>query len=255
MVQIAGCGERWSRVDVAGSSEWSEAVRATIEACQLIVERNRSLTWLDEACALCAGSSPEGSPGIRIGGFTLVIFDRHEQPFKTMPLGGASRTDVISWLASHGIGGVKSDGQDAPLPTPEHRALSNLERTISNAHTTLGYIARRTHGADPVLTHAETLETSFCIRLATRAGEVQRTITAGLSPNGEQGALFVRAEPGQSVASLAMSEVAARTDGDTQTQMVESFLHRSLSDAYLALRREWKARPSAPAGELLGQID
>ena len=246
MVQIAGCGERWNRVDVAGSSEWSDAVVATIEACQLIAERNQALVWLDEACALCPSSSPEGSPGVRIGGFTLVIFDRHEQPFKTMPLGGASRADVVSWLGSHGIGGARSDVRDDRLPAPEHRALSNLERTVSNAHATLGYVARRTQGADPVVTQPETLETSFRVRLATRAGEPQRMITAGLSPNGEQGTLFVRAEPGESLASLEMSEVAARTDGDTQTQMVESFLHRSLSDAYLALRREWKPRPSAP---------
>ena len=117
---------------------------------------------------------------------------------------------------------------------------------ISNGHAILGYISRRTHGADPVLTNPSSLETYCVIHLATRSGEAERRITAGLSPDGEQGTLFVRAEPGQTVASLDMREVAEHTDLGTQTQMVESFLHHSLSDAYLALRREWKSRRTSP---------
>ncbi|MDH3484680.1 MAG: hypothetical protein OEM16_10665 [Myxococcales bacterium] len=243
MVQIAGCGERWNRLGIVTPTEWRAATDAVILAARLIAKPGELLVWLDEPCALAvAHRAPEKSLGIRLGAYTLVLFDRDGQLLKTLPLAGTSAEEVGSWLSKQGFNTAwKTD-----LPSSlSHAALSNLDRTISNVHETIGRIAGLTHGSSPVHTDPQTLETIMVIRLASREGESARLIVLGFSPEGEQGEIFVRTEPGDGEPSdlrLAMREVAAKSDVDAQATLVELFLHKSLEQAYGSLSREWRPR-------------
>jgi len=248
MVQIAGCAKRWNRVGVVTPTDWRAATDAVILAARLIAKPGELLEWLDEPCALAvAHRAPDKSLGIRLGAYTLVLFDQDQQPLKTLPLAGASAEEVGSWLSQQGFSTPWKT--DLP-PSPDHTALSNLDRTISNVHDTIGHIAKMTHGSSPVHTDPQTLETITVIRLASREGESARLIVVGFSPEGEQGEIFVRSEPGDGQPSdlrLAMCEVAAKSDVDAQATLIELFLHKSLQQAYASLRREWRPRrPSTP---------
>lgn len=243
MVQIAGCGEHWNRVGVVTPTDWRAAADAVILATRLIAPPGERLVWLDEPCALAvARSAPESSLGIRLGAYTLVLLDQDGQLLKTLPLGGLSAEEVASWLSKQGFN-VTPDA-DSP-PSPSHAALSNLDRTISNVHETIGHIARLTHGSSAVLTDPETLETTTTIHLTSREGEPARLIVVGFSPDGEQGEIFVRTEPGHGEPTdlrLAMHEVSAKSDVDAQAAAVELFLRKSLEKAYASLSREWQPR-------------
>ncbi|MDH3624913.1 MAG: hypothetical protein OES69_07725 [Myxococcales bacterium] len=243
MVQIAGCGERWNRVGVVKPTEWRAATDAVILASRLIAKPGELLVWLDEPCALTvAHRAPEKSLGIRIGAYTLVVFDQDVQLLKTLPLAGTSGEEVGSWLSKQGFKTAWKTDLPASL---SHAALTNLDRTISNVHETIGRIAGLTHGSSPVHTDPQTLETIMVIRLASREGESARLIVLGFSPEGEQGEIFVRTEPGDAEPSdlrLAMCEVAAKSDVDAQATLVELFLHKSLEQAYASLSREWRSR-------------
>ncbi len=248
MVQIAGCGERWSRVGVVTPTDWRAATDAVILAARLIAKPGELLVWLDESCALAvAHRTPQRSLGIRLGAYTLLLFDQAGQLLKTLPLGGASAKEVEAWLSKQGFN--TEWVTDLP-PSPSDAALSNIDRTISNVHETLGHIARLTHGSSVVHTDPQTLETTMVIRLSSREGESARMIVVGFSTEGEQGEIFVRAEPADALPSdlrLAMSEVAAKSDVDAQAKLVELFLHKSLEQAYATLKRDWRPRrPSTP---------
>lgn len=243
MVEIAGCGKRWNRVDVVTSTDWDAVTDAVISAAVLVTEPDEVLLWLDEPCALSvAQSEPGKSIGIRLGAYTLVLLDPNGQLLKTLPLGGMSADEVGSWLSNQGF---DRDSETALPPSPSHSALSHLERTISNVHEVIGHVARLTHGSSAVRTDPETLETTTTIRLSSREGEVTRRLVVGFSPEGEQGELFVRTEPahGEPIdLRLAIREVAATSDVDAQATTVELFLHKSLERAYASLSREWRPR-------------
>jgi hypothetical protein len=243
MVQIAGCGKRWNRVDVVTPSGWRAATDAVILAARLIAQPEELLVWLDESCALTvAQSGPGKSLGIRLGAYTLVLFDQDGQLLKTLPLGGMSAEAIRSWLSKQGFDATSE--ADLP-PSPSSAALSNLDRTISNVHEAIGHIARLTHGSSAVRTDPETLETSTTIRLTSREGESARLIVVGFSPEGEQGEIFVRTEPGHGEPTdlrLAMRDLATKSDVDAQATMIELFLHKSLERAYASLSREWRSR-------------
>lgn len=243
MVQIAGCGERWNRVGVVTPTEWRASTDAVILAARLIAKPGELLVWLDEPCALAvAHRTPEKSLGIRLGAYTLVLFDQDGQLLKTLPLAGTTAKEVGAWLSKQGFDTAWVT--DLPV-SPNHSALSNLDRTISNVHETMGHIARLTHGSSLVHTDPQTLETTMVIRLASREGESTRLIVLGFSADGEQGEIFVRTEPGDGEPSdlrLAMCEVAAESDVDAQATLVELFLHKSLEQAYASLNREWRPR-------------
>lgn len=243
MVQIAGCGKRWNRVGVVTPQDWRAAVEAVISAARLITNHSEGLLWLDEPCALAvAQSPPEKSLGIRLGAHTLVLFDQDGQLRKTLPLGGVSAAEITSWFSKQGFDMTAEE--DMP-PSPSHAALSNLDRTIGNVHETIGHVARLTHGSSKVRTDAASLETTATIQLTSREGESERLIVVGFSPEGEQGEIFVRTEPGDDPEvhpRLAMCEVAAKSDVDAQATTVELFLHKSLERAYASVRREWRSR-------------
>lgn len=244
MVEIAGCGERWTRVERARPEEWKTAVDALLEAAQLVAGAGMSLRWLDEPCALRVEPTAGRAAALRVAGLTLVILDNHQQLMKTMPLGGALKTEAAKWLASHGIEPVAPSNGAATVPAPKQEVLANLERTLSNAHHVLSQIARMTHAAGPVRTDPVTLQTCTTIRLGTRAGESQRYITVGFGPGGDQGEFFVRTHPEApaGAAVLSLAEVASESDGDVQARVIETFLAKSMADAYDHLSREWRPR-------------
>lgn len=248
MVQIAGCGERWNRVGVVTPTDWRAATDAVILAARLIATPGELLVWLDESCALAvAHSTPQRSLGIRLGAYTLLLFDQAGQLLKTLPLAGASADEVKAWLSKQGFDPAWVT--DLP-PSPSHSALSNVDRTISNAHETMGHIARLTHGSSLVHTDPQTLETTMAIRLSSREGESARQIVLGFSTEGEQGEIFVRTEPADEEPCdlrLPLCEVAAKSDVDAQATLIELFLHKSLEQAYATLKRDWRPRrPSTP---------
>lgn len=243
MVQIAGCGKDWNRVGVVAPKQWRAATDAVIRVAGVIAPQAECLVWLDEPCALAvAQSARERSLGIRLGAYTLVLFDEDGHFLKTLPLGAIPAEDLSSWLAKQGFN--ITSAADMP-PAPNHSALSNLDRTIGNVHQTIGYIARVTHGSSKVCTDPKTLETSMTIRLTSREGESERLIVVGFSPESGQGEIFVRTEPGDGPRTdlrLALCEVAAKSDVDEQAKTVELFLHKTLEQAYASLRREWRPR-------------
>ncbi len=246
MVQIAGCAKGWNRVGVVTPTDWRAATDAVILAARLIAKPGELLVWLDEPCALAvAQRAPDKNLGIRLAAYTLILFDPDGQPLKTLPLAGASAEEVGSWLSKQGFSAPWKT--DLP-PSPDHTALSNLDRTISNIHETIGHVAQMTYGSSPVHTDPQTLETIMVIRLATREGESARLIVLGFSPEGEQGEIFVRTEPGDGEPTdlrLPLREVAAKSDVDAQAGLIELFLHKSLQQAYASLSREWRPRRSS----------
>lgn len=249
MVQIAGCGERWTRVELERAEDWGTAVDALSQAVELFARSGASLRWLDESCALSVESSGERAPAIRVTGLTLVILDNDERLMKTMPLGGALKADVLDWLSSQGIPPGDRPSEAAALPAPEEGVLVNLARTFSNAYQVLGQIARMTHGAEPVQTEPATLETCTRILLGTRSGESPRSIEVGFSPSEGQGAFFVRTQcedPSAPEAVLSLAEVAKESDGDVQARVIETFLGKAIEEAYGRLSREWRPRTLPP---------
>ena len=251
MVEIAGCGERWARVEQARPDDWKMAVDALLAAVQLVADSAMSLRWLDEPCALRVEPSAGRAPAVRIAGLTLVILDEREQLMKTMPLGGALKTEAARWLASQGIeGNASQDAASSTVPSPKQEVLANLERTLSNAYHVLSHIAQVTHGAESVRTDPTSLQTSTTILLATRAGEPRRYIVVGFDPGaGEQGEFFVRThpEPPTGPTVLSLSEVTNQSDGDVQARVIETFLAESLTEAYGRLSREWRRRSNPPS--------
>jgi hypothetical protein len=247
MVEIAGCGERWDRVDVVTSTHWRAATDAVLAAVRLIAPEGQSLTWLDEPCAL-ATADPSSSRrlGIRIRAYTLVVLDQHAQLVKTLPLSGVTSEETEAWLAKQGFVG----GTGAPVSPPGHEPLANLDRALSNVYATVGCIARRTEGSSVVVTAPQTLQTTTTIQLSTREGEPPRLIVVGFSPERDQGVLFVRTEPGDGAAldfELTLRDVALKSDVDAQAKEVELFFRESLDEAYASLNRSWRSkRHSAP---------
>lgn len=249
MVEIAGCGERWTRVELARPEQWKVAVDALLEAVQLVAGSGMSLRWVDEPCALRVERSAGRAPALRVAGLTLVILDDHDQLMKTMPLGGAPKSQAADWLASHGIDPMTPPDGAATVPAPSQEVLANVERTLSNAYHVLSQVARLTYGAGPVRTEPVTLQTCTTIRLGTRAGESQRSISVGFDPaGGDQGEFFVRTHPeaAAGTAVLSLAEVASESDGDVQARVIETFIAKAIAEAYSHLAREWRPRTVPP---------
>jgi len=246
MVRIAGCAERWDRVGIVAPDLWRSAVEAVVAATRMMAPDGGSLTWVDEACALVVlRDAQQPRLGIRIRAHTLVILDRHAQLIKTLPLSELSEREARSWLTQHGFDG--SGARDFEH-SPDHEALLNLDRTLSNVHQTLGYVSRATDGADSVQSDPSTLDTTMDIRLSSREGEPIRRIVAGFTPEGDQGELFIQADPPTSSPErLTMRDLAVMSDVDIQATSVEAFFRQALEHAYEAVRREWRSRrPPAP---------
>lgn len=252
MVRIAGCGERWDRIGVIAPDNWKGAVQAVARGTQLVSPSGESLVWLDEPCALALHqSSPQRRLALRVRAYTLVLLDADDQLVKTFPLDGATATEAAAWIAKQG----SSNDAEVDLPAaPNPDVLVHIDRTLSNVHHTLARVGRVTHGASAPRTNPVTLETWARIALASREGESARFIDLGLSPSGDQGYLYVRAEPPADEPDepsdwrFPVSSIAAMSDVDAQATTVEQFLGESLEKAYARLRRQWRSRrPSGAA--------